>query len=672
MNRVHAVYVRKSSTPQEEASQIDALKSYLDRQHVHVARDHWFGDTGSRAKPEERPDFQRLMRLVEKGKISHVYIWKQDRFVVGTKLWFKILWEFEQTQTQLIDILTGKDLAADDVATELTTALSARSGKEDLVIRAENVMRARGSLALGGTPLSKWPPYGFDKKISDAAGKHLWTVHLLDNGKWLVTNPDGSSVERERCPRKSKSDTIQYIPTRDKARIALVRSIFKTYATEAISETKIAIRLNAAGHLHYSKPWIRTSVQDLLVNPAYIGHVRNMNTSQAEYATHDGTQVVRLTRPEKTATGGVKTRKGACVVVENRHEPLVDKATWDRVQEKQRTKSRRTQPPRRDELWLRGVLVCGQCRQPMHIFTCPAKNKFGYICSSYYYFAQTHAERFNTGCPRSWISHEAAVELVKTKLGAMLDSTTVEGDDELSRLREHCQLGEAQLKTVLLQSLTDYMLHVCAITKDAGRRPEFDKLLAKVLELDRRGVKDADDDELRNFLNARLPSPDVALYRKFFLAFEELRVEGARAKLDALNAEYDRWLAAKVGASSDRERERHSAKLRDLETELAKWEQLAIPLDVQLAEVRSRLAGHRQQLADTVRSLSGSQNLRKAELVRSFFREVVLHFRVVQKKVYRDCVFEPEKTEFVSNLAECSTYLGHSKITLMLLVLLAD
>ena len=133
MTRVDAVYVRKSTTPQEEQSQIDAIQDYLNRNSLAVDADYWFMDTGSRHRPEDRPDFQKMLALLEQKRIRRVYVWKQDRIVSGVKLWGHIMYLFEKAGTQLIDILTGKDLAADDIATEITTVVNARGAKEEQI-----------------------------------------------------------------------------------------------------------------------------------------------------------------------------------------------------------------------------------------------------------------------------------------------------------------------------------------------------------------------------------------------------------------------------------------------------------------------------------------------------------------------------------------------------------
>ena len=90
-------------------------------------------------------------------------------------------------------------------------------------------------------------------------------------------------------------------------------------------------------------------------------------------------------------------------------------------------------------------------------------------------------------------------------------------------------------------------------------------------------------------------------------------------------------------------------------TEIEKWEALTVPLDDQLAKAQSRLANYRDRLANTAKVLNGNENLRKADLVRRMFSKIVLHYRVEQKAKIRDCIFEPEKTEFVSNLEDNSS-----------------
>lgn len=657
-NRSDAVYVRKSSDPQEEQSQIDAIKNYLDRKNIQVPKENWFIEVGQRHRPEDRPQFQTLMRLVEQSQIARVFVWKQNRVVSGVKLWFKYLYEFEHSHTQLIDVMSGMDLASDDVAMEITTTIAARKARDDVKQLAEDVMRARLSLAKEGMPQAKHAPFGYDKLYYDNKGNHLWTTHLLDTGRWLVINPDGSKVEREKSPRKAKSDRIKYVLSQDQKRVDIVRSIFTTYAAESISERGIAVRLNESGRLHYGLPWIRTTVLEILRNPAYIGSVRNFAVTQAEFATYDGEQIVRADNP----SGKTLRTPNREIVIPDMHDPIIDQRIWDAVQKKIRTRKSRRQPPRREDLWLRGVLVCGNCNQPMHLFTGNKKKAAhvrGYICSSYYYFNQTHAEKYNMGCPRSFISHERAEQLLKTQIGEILDQChATDEDTELNRLRMRLRYDEVELNLILQEGILEYLVYLKETMIAAGEVEALPRIYRKV-EKDFPIVKltKGKTDLLDAIIATGKKLGDDVVFgleviQKHFILFEGERTEAARKKVQKLKTEYEATVRAKVYTQSDREREAINGTLRTLESDIEKWEALAVSLDEQLAVLRSRLASYHSQIEATAKVLNGNQNLRKAEKVRQMFSAIVLHFRTIQKAKIRDSKFV--RAEFVDNLEDGS------------------
>lgn len=669
-NRSDAVYVRKSSDPQEEQSQIDAIKNYLDRKNIQVSEDNWFVEVGQRHRPEDRPKFQTLMRLVEQSQIARVFVWKQNRVVSGVKLWFKYLYEFELSHTQLIDVMTGMDLASDDVAMEITTTIAARKARDDVKQLAEDVMRARVSLAKEGMPQAKHAPFGYDKLYYDNKGNHLWTTHLLDTGRWLVINPDQSKIEREISPRKAKSDRIKYVLSHDPKRVEIVRIIFTTYATESISERGIAVRLNQSGRLHYSDPWIRTTVLEMLRNPTYIGSVRNLAVTQAEFATYDGEQIV----PADNPSGKTLRTPNREIVIPDMHDPIIDPRTWDIVQKKLRTRKTRRQPPRREDLWLRGVLVCGNCNQPMHLFTGNKKKAAhvrGYICSSYYHFNQTHAEKYDTGCPRSFISHERAEQLLKAQIGEILEKSNASDEDsELNRLRRLLRYDEFELNLILQKGILEYLAYLKDTMIAAGEAEALPRLYRKV-EKDYPMVKLTKGKT--DLLDAIIATGkkiegdmiatgkkikgdmlfDMEFIQKHFILFEGERTEAARKKLQMLKTEYEANVRAKVYTQSDREREAINGTLRTLESDIEKWEALTVSLDEQLVTVRARLASYHCQIEATAKVLDGNQNLRKAEKVRQIFSAIVLHFRTIQKAKIRDSKFV--RAEFVDNLEDGSS-----------------
>lgn len=191
------------------------------------------------------------------------------------------------------------------------------------------------------------------------------------------------------------------------------------------------------------------------------------------------------------------------------------------------------------------------------------------------------------------------------------------------------------------------------MVREAGEDGAGERILAKVRDME--ALTGRQEDLLR-ILTASSPShfaPEEL--QKYFVLFEKEKTAAARKKADALKADYDDWLKAKVHAQSGRERERIGDTLGRLDAEIDKWEALTVPLDDQLAVIRERLAHYRGRLEAVNKVMGGSENLRKAELVRQMFSKIVLHFRVVPKAKIRDCVFEPEKTEFVDNLEDGSS-----------------
>jgi predicted site-specific integrase-resolvase len=647
--RVDAVYVRKSTSPQEEQSQIDAIRDYLDRTGVGVAPEHWFTDTGSRHRPEDRPDFQKMLALVEQKKVRRVYVWKQDRIVSGVWLWGHIMYTFERASTQLIDILTGKDLAASDIANEITTVVNARGAKEEQVKISNNTLRAKVSLAKEGMPISKFAPYGYDKKYVDAAGRHLWTAHVIVPGRkpgearYRIVMPDGNRYERAVPPRKSKSDRIVYVPTEeDPERVEAVRYLFKTYAEESITVPKLAVRLNQLGHTLYGRPWLKTTVEDVLRNPAYIGSVRLGKFARGEFTTYDGTQLVPANNPDQKLTRNPVERQ---IITPDRHEPLVDRATWDLVQEKLTGRRSRPTPPARDDLWLRGVLVCGSCGRPMHTF-CQGTATKGYICGSYYRFGQTRSSQHDTGCARNWVPHAEVEKLVAADLEGKAGAVQT-GDDgvALNAIVQDYLGVHHELRVAVQNGLHEYMRDLYALFMAADGQAQFRRLLGRYAGLDR-PVRDADLLKKIDEVAAEFGIVTVEQARSLFICFEEEKVKLARKKVAEVGAEYERWVLAKAGAENDRERNLARTRCQELEKELVAWEGRLVPLDDQLADLRSKIAAHRNRFGQAADALRGGTNRRKAQIVRELYSEIVLHFRRIEQKKRVVSEFLPDQTEF--------------------------
>ncbi len=651
MTRSDAVYVRKSTSPQEEQSQIDALEDYLKRQSITVPKEFWFTDTGSRHRPKDRPDFQRMLKLVEEKKIRRVFVWKQDRIVSGAKLWGRTTYCFEETGTQLIDILTGKDLAADDIATDITTVVHATGAKEEQRKISQNTLRAKVSLAKKGMPISKISPYGYDKKYLDPSGKHLWTVHVLTAAqtkggtRYLAIMPDGNRYEMDEPYRKGKGGWIVYVPTEvAPERIKVVQFAFETFATESMTVAKLAVRMNQLGFTIYGRPWRKMTLEGLLRNPAYIGTVRLNNVSRGEFTVYDGTQLVAAKNADRKLVRNPSERQ---IITPDQHEPLIKRETWDRVQEKLSSRQSGPTPPKRDDLWLRGLLVCGGCERPMHTW-CQGKTTKGYICGSYYRYQQTHSPQDDTGCGRNWVSHEDAEKLISARLGEALElPSSPDAAESFNRLFVGITGVRLELQTALAIAVNTYLGELVKVFDSAeGDDTEVAQLLQRAGRV-RRQIEDAELAAEIDRHGDGLFSPQQA--RDLFVYFETTKLKLARKKIAALEEEYKHWVLVKAKPETDRERETARARCRELEQQLDEWESRSTPIDVRVGQLRAHFADQRRQLKEAHAALVGGSNLRRAEVVRGMFSRIVFHFRREKREKYSRTVWLADKTEFEIN-----------------------
>jgi hypothetical protein len=522
--------------------------------------------------------------------------------------------------------------------------------KEEQIKISNNALRAKVSLAKEGMPISKIPPFGYDKKYLDAAGGHRWTVHVLTASRrrggtrYLTVMADGNRYEMDVPYRKNKSDRVVYVPTEIAPdRIQAVQYAFRTFAAESITVAKLAVRMNRLGFTIYGKPWLKTTLEGILRNPAYAGDVRLNNVSRGEFTVYDGTKLVPATNPDRKIVRNPAERQ---ILTPDRHEPLIDRDTWKLVQEKLATRRGRPAPPKRDDLWLRGLLVCGGCGKVMHTW-CQGKSTRGYICASYYRFQQTRSPQEDTGCGRNWVSHEDAERLIQDHLGeAEVETTDRVSVDRLNGVIDELFGAKVEVLKAIRRAVHEYLTELNAVfaAGEAGR--EFSRLLAEAAKA-HRPVRDTELAREIERMAEGVFSPDEA--RDLFVVFEDGKVQLAREKVAGLKEEYDRWLSLKARPDSDREFEAAREKCRKLEGELDVWEARMRPVDERVAELQTRLQGRRRQVSEASEALKGGSNRRKAEVVRGLFTRVVLHFRREKKARQSRTTLLPDQTEFEVN-----------------------
>lgn len=134
--------------------------------------------------------------------------------------------------------------------------------------------------------------------------------------------------------------------------------------------------------------WTKTTVKSILTNQAYIGS-----------AVHGKVVIEKYNNIPLHATD-----PSEWVVVENTHEPLIDKKTFEKAQERVKeisdayfAKEFTKHPPNEMNL-LKGKIVCGDCGKGMRLS--PRTTK------SYVYFCGTFSDGINPACSRHKIDQE--------------------------------------------------------------------------------------------------------------------------------------------------------------------------------------------------------------------------------------------------------------------------
>lgn len=134
--------------------------------------------------------------------------------------------------------------------------------------------------------------------------------------------------------------------------------------------------------------WTKTTVKSILTNQAYIGS-----------AVHGKVVIEKYNNIPLHATD-----PSEWVVVENTHEPLIDKKTFEKAQERVKeisdayfAKEFTKHPPNEKNL-LKGKIVCGDCGKGMRLS--PRTTK------SYVYFCGTFSDGINPACSRHKIDQE--------------------------------------------------------------------------------------------------------------------------------------------------------------------------------------------------------------------------------------------------------------------------
>ena len=193
--------------------------------------------------------------------------------------------------------------------------------------------------------------------------------------------------------------------------------------------------------------WDFTVIKDILTNPVYTGAIASQ---KKEYRF-------------KICTIGEKKPED-WIVVEGQHQPIVDRSSFEIVQEKLRSRQR---PRQNGEVSLfAGLLKCGECGKALTIRATNTKHPQQiYACKTYNAYGKNH-------CTQHRVEYDVLYDLVLHKIqecarAALRDEAAVAG-----RLSDNC-IAEGKAQREALEH---------ALAKDEERVEVLDKMVLRLYE----------------------------------------------------------------------------------------------------------------------------------------------------------------------------------------------
>ena len=299
----------------------------------------WYTDDGYSGANFQRPGFQAMLADIEAGKVGTVIVKDMSRLgrnYLQVGMYTEMI--FPQKNVRFIAINDGVDSAQGE-----NDFAPLRNIFNEWLVRdtSKKIKAVKRSKGMSGKPITSKPVYGYlmDKVenfiIDEEAApvvRQIYSLCLAGNGPTKIAR----MLTEQQIPTPG---TLEYRRTGSTRRY----------------------------HPGYECKWATNTVAHILENREYTGCLVNFKTDKVSYKLKHSVE----NPPEKQ------------VIFENHHEPVIDRETWERVQELRRQRKR---PNRYDEVGLfSGILFCADCGSVMYQqrYQTDKRKQDCYICGSY-------------------------------------------------------------------------------------------------------------------------------------------------------------------------------------------------------------------------------------------------------------------------------------------------
>ncbi|MBQ8526220.1 MAG: recombinase family protein [Clostridia bacterium] len=366
-----ALYIRLSKEDENEGpsesvtNQKSLLNEFVENHRLSVY--DTYIDDGWSGTSFERPDFQRMIADIEEKKVNMVItkdLSRLGRDYIMTGHYMERY--FPEKRVRYISLLDGIDTGVESTANDITPfrAIMNDMYAKDISKKIKSVKRdkQRKGQFIGGKAL-----YGYK-------------LHPTEKNKIII----------------------------DEKAAPTVRHIFGM-ALDGMSCRQIAVKLNEQGIPTpaqyagltisnpgpYSGQWSSERISDMLQNETYIGNMVQGRTVKISY------------KSKKC----LKQARENWVVVENTHEPIIDRETFHKV--KMLVNSRKHTRNRTYDFLLKGLIFCHECGYPLAVLN--RKNAAGedvlyFVCRTYQRFTKSGV------CTSHTIKEETVTKAVLEKV----------------------------------------------------------------------------------------------------------------------------------------------------------------------------------------------------------------------------------------------------------------
>ena len=284
----------------------------------------YYVDDGYTGTNFNRPDFQKLLDDIDMGYISTVIV--KDMSRLGRdylQVGYYTDKYFPDRNIRFIAVNDCVDSA--DGENELAPFRNVMNEMyaRDISRKVRSSQRLRGN---AGEPLSQ-PPYGYMK--------------ALDNKKKWIVDEDAAKIVRQIyvwCLEGKGNETIARLLQESKVLVPMMYWQSKG--------------LNRGGKKTQTNPykWCKASVAKILSLREYTGDLVNFKTVSKSFKDK-----TRLRNDEEN-----------WVVFKDNHEPIIDRETWEQVQEHiKKTKRRAPKKENGEKNMFCGLLYCADCGHPL-------------------------------------------------------------------------------------------------------------------------------------------------------------------------------------------------------------------------------------------------------------------------------------------------------------------